>query len=128
LKTTDEENYYEPFKNKIKEVLNKAIGRDGRIDPAALGSFGYTVKNIGGGNVELYKTITTATGKQNITVAKVPFSQNTREDLMNAIVVDYSKSKEGVDKIKGLYKSGQLELEGGVSNTETVVNDPLGIR
>jgi hypothetical protein len=118
LKTTDEENYYEPFKKKIEEVLNNSIKADGRIDPAALGSFGYTVKNIGGGNVELYKTITTATGKQNITVAKVPFSQNTREDIKNAIIVDYSKNKEGVDKIKGLYESGQLELNSGGSASD----------
>lgn len=118
LKTTDEENYYEPFKKKIEEVLNKSIGRDGKINPAALGSFGYTIKNIGGGNVELYKTITTKDGKLNVSVAKVPFSQTTREDITNAIIVDYSKNKEGVDKIRGLYKSGQLELEGGGSASD----------
>ena len=118
LEKTGEVNYYEPFRKKIEEVLNNSIKADGRIDPAALGSFGYTVKNIGGGNVELYKTITTATGKQNITVAKVPFSQNTREDIKNAIIVDYSKNKEGVDKIKGLYESGQLQLEGGGSASD----------
>jgi hypothetical protein len=118
LEKPGEVNYYEPFRKKIEEVLNNSIKADGRIDPAALGSFGYTVKNIGGGNVELYKTITTATGKQNITVAKVPFSQNTREDIKNAIIVDYSKNKEGVDKIKGLYESGQLELNSGGSASD----------
>jgi hypothetical protein len=118
LEKTGEVNYYEPFKKKIEEVLDNSIKADGRIDPAALGSFGYTVKNIGGGNVELYKTITTATGKQNITVAKVPFSQNTREDIKNAIIVDYSKNKEGVDKIKGLYESGQLQLNSGGSASD----------
>jgi hypothetical protein len=118
LEKPGEVNYYEPFRKKIEEVLNNSIKADGRIDPAALGSFGYTVKNIGGGNVELYKTITTATGKQNITVAKVPFSQNTREDIKNAIIVDYSKNKEGVDKIKGLYESGQLQLNSGGSASD----------